>query len=197
MTNRLNIVRGVLSLFVFCIAINLCASAQNNESTPLGDKLSFKTNALEWLATIPNFSLEYDIWPDSTRITKGRLSAQITIKYNWATHHEYKPSMVFNVFDVRPELRYYWRPMRKNNHWVDYETKATRKPTFFEWIRYDAFSHLVDNPKTWRTYYTGLYLSYSDYSIKFSPTGRQSGAVGIGGSLGCALPLYEYEKLKA
>lgn len=66
---------------------------------------AFRTNALEWLLTVPNFGIEYDL----SSSPYNRMSLGISAYYNWNTHHTVLPYHVFNVFMVKPEARYYWR----------------------------------------------------------------------------------------
>lgn len=67
------------------------------------ERWAFRTNALEWLLTVPNFGIEYDL----SSSPYNRASVGISAYYNWNTHHTDLPYNVFNVFMVKPEVRYY------------------------------------------------------------------------------------------
>lgn len=69
------------------------------------ERWAFRTNALEWILTVPNFGIEYDL----SSSPYNRTSVGISAYYNWNTHHTDLPYNVFNVFMVKPEARYYWR----------------------------------------------------------------------------------------
>ena len=69
------------------------------------DNISLKTNAFEWLITVPNFGVEYDV----VRTKYDKMSINLTAKYNWNSYHKLTPSTAFDLLDVRPEFRYYLR----------------------------------------------------------------------------------------
>ena len=153
-------------------------NAEAQETEPPVSRFAFKTNALEWLLTIPNFGVDFDL----VKSEYNKFTAGLAAKYNWNTYHHYVPSVVFNIFDVRPEFRYYYR---------------TRKPTpgvVHHW--YDLNKHLRDrkHPRPWRAHYVGLYGNYGHYGFKFGEKGYQGEVAGFGFSAGYALPLYEYKK---
>ena len=167
----------LLGLFsaVLCL---FCINAEAQESEPPVSRFSYKTNAFEWLMTIPNFGVEFDLGKSEF----NKFTAGVSAKYNWNTYHKYVPSTVFNLFDVRSEFRYYYR---------------TRKPTpGVEHHWYDINKHLRDrkHPRPWRAHYIGLYGNYGHYGFKFSERGYQGEVAGLGFSAGYAIPLYEYKK---
>ena len=141
------------------------------------DRWAFRTNALEWLLTIPNFGVEFDL----VNSPYNKYSVGVTAKYNWNTTHMYAPPTVFNLLDVRPEFRYYFRATQKGDKKVDDDGNK---------IKYGPFA--VKNPKPWRAGYIGGYVNYANYTFKFGKTGHQGYAIGLGGQIGYALPLYQY-----
>jgi hypothetical protein len=95
----------------------------------------------------------------------------LTAKCNWSSFHgtngkvRYSPPFVYDLLDVRPEYRYYFRVKEGKN------------------------------AKSWRTQYVGAYANYADYAFKFGEYGlRGHNTFGLGFSLGYVLPLYEYKK---
>lgn len=66
---------------------------------------SFRTNALDWLLTVPNLGFEYDLSGSAYNRTTLGMSAY----YNWDSYHSSLPYNVFNLLKVKPEFRYYWR----------------------------------------------------------------------------------------
>lgn len=76
-------------------------------------RFSFKTNAVDWFAVIPNFGVEYQLTDNPYKLMTVGLAA----KFNWNSYHgssngnRYNPSAVYDIFDIRPEFRYYYRPI--------------------------------------------------------------------------------------
>lgn len=124
------------------------------------DRWSVKTNAFEWLITVPNAGVEFDVFRNEHR----KVSMSLTGKYNWYTYHTISPSTVFDMSDLRPEIRYYFR------------TKNTKIC------------------KPWWAMYAGPYLSYGTYTFKLFEKGIRGCAAGAGVSLGYVLPMYEYNR---
>lgn len=137
------------------------------------DRWSFGTNALEWLLTIPNFRVSFDVTPSQY----NHHVAMLGVKYNWNTFHNTVPYYVFNVLDIRPEYRRYFRTVKRD----------PGKPV--PW-----YSLFRNNPRPWRAYYVGAYADYSYYSIKPGQYGWQGWSVGVGLSGGYEIPLYTYKK---
>ena len=137
------------------------------------DRFSFGTNAFEWLLTVPNASVEFDLYPGPY----NRSTLLAGMKYNWNTWHRLPPYYVFNVWDVRAEYRYHHRFTQQDDE------------KRFTWLN---FLHLDKRP--WIAYYAGVYADYSNFSIKFTSTGRQGRQGGMGLSLGMELPLYQYKR---
>lgn len=167
----------------FCMSAGAYARAgvdslAQGEQRRVIDRFAFKTNVFEWLVTIPNVGVEYEL--GSSEFNK--FSVGLTAKYNWNTYHSLVSPTVFNMMDVRPEFRYYYRSRKPErgvkHHW------------------YDVNKHLRDrkNPRPWRAHYVGLYGSYGHYGFKFSEKGYQGECAGFGASAGYALPLYEYRR---
>lgn len=79
------------------------------------DRIAVRTNAVDWLLTIPNIGVEFQITDDSYKYMTVGLSA----KYNWNSYHgttdkmSYQPPAVYNILDIRPEFRYYYRTTPK------------------------------------------------------------------------------------
>lgn len=125
------------------------------------DRWSFRVNALELLCTVPNFNVEFDV----SSSPYNRWSLGLTAKYNWDTWHSVPPALVFNMFEIRPEFRKWFRmkPKEGNN-------KPTRERAFF----------------------LGGYASGGTYSIKPGKYGIQGPLFGAGALFGYDFPLYTY-----
>ena len=178
--------KGVLAFFLcFMLSVSMVYGAEafvvegeeETEKNPGIDRWAFKTNAFEWLLTIPNFGVEYDL----KNSIYNRWTVGMTAKYNWNTYHKYAPPTVFNLMDLRPEFRYYYRTYQKGENKVDDDGNK---------IKYGAFAR--KNPKPWRASYVGGYVNYGTYTLKFGETGHQGYVVGLGASIGYGIPLYQY-----
>ena len=125
------------------------------------DRWSFRANALELLCTVPNFNVEFDI----SSSPYNRWSLGLTAKYNWDTWHSVPPALVFNMFEIRPEFRKWFRMKPKEGN-----AKPTRERAFF----------------------LGGYASGGTYSIKPGKYGIQGPLFGAGALFGYDFPLYTY-----
>ena len=145
------------------------------------DRWAVKTNAFEWLLTVPNIGVEFDL----KNSEYNAMTLGLTAKYNWNTYHmnadigRYAPYNVFNLFDVRPEFRYYYR---------------TRKPVRGATEGWTVEKFLKDrkHPKTWRAQFVGAYVNYASYALKLGDKGNQGTAIGFGATAGYGIPMYEY-----
>lgn len=157
----------------------------DSHRVPLADRFAVRTNAFEWLLTIPNAAVEFDL----TGSEFNSMTIGLSAKYNWNTSHTYSPPAVFNLFDVRPEFRYYFRtrPVRHaGNGRQDLESFLKDRK-----IRRDRNGNEM-GVKSWRAHYVGAYLNYGTYAFKLGRKGYQGNAFGIGLSAGYSIPMYEY-----
>lgn len=145
------------------------------------DRFSVGTNALEWLLTVPNLQIQYDL--GNYNPSKGQYNNQSILlgaRYNWNTWHQQPAYYVFNVLDVRGEYRYHFRfkkrPENKQSPNNLNDNKKKDKDKFWSLER--------NNPRPNRAYYIGGYGNYSQYSIKPGVMGYQGWQSGIGVVLG-------------
>ena len=145
------------------------------------ERWGFKTNAVDWLLTVPNIGVEFDL--GNTIRNKHTVSANL--KWNWNTSQKYNPSIVFNLFDARVEWRQYFRTRPRY-------TNTTTKDGFIKYLNDNIFTTKRKTPRDWRAYYWGIYAHASSYNFKFGKQGMQGNAYGAGISLGYTAPLYGY-----
>lgn len=164
------------------------AKEKDGKTVPFKDMWSIRTNALEWLLTIPNIGVEFDL----SNSIYNRNTIGVNLRYNWNTTHNYTTPMVFNVFEVRPEYRRYWRINDKLSfgNWFN-ETFSPKDKSSS-----DESGRKKNNfwNKTWRAYYIGGYANAGTYSFKFGKEGHQGQMYGAGLIAGYVLPLYQYDK---
>lgn len=141
------------------------------------DRWSFRTNAVGWLLTVPNAAVEFDL----TNSVYNKVTLGLEGKYNGYTLHNNLPYNVFNYWEVRPEVRKYWR--------TEYRPKTSVKPSLYERL----FSKQREKPRYWRAYYIGGYVNAGSYDFKFSEEGIRGKYVGAGLTAGYSVPLYSYK----
>ena len=92
-------------------------------------RLAVKTNVFDWLLVVPNLGVEYQITDDPYKYMTVGLSA----KCNWNSYHgtssmtRYQPPFVYDILDIRPEFRYYYRAIPKPKSRVDAALEARQK----------------------------------------------------------------------
>lgn len=155
-----------------------------DESLTFKERWGFKTNAVDWLLTVPNLGVQFDLG-NSVR-TKRTLSANV--KWNWETSQKYNPFLILNLFDGRIEWRQYFRTRQRN------ALALAENPSLWDKLNFNVFTTKRKNPRTWRAYYWGVYANAASYSFKISKRGIQGKAVGAGISLGFTAPLYGYRQ---
>lgn len=176
-----HIIRIMCCLFLYT-TLSISALAQSSRETGTQkqedfltgmDRWSFKTNVLDWLFTIPNAGVEFDL----SSSPYNRTTLGISGRYNWNTWHKYNPAMVFNLWEVKPEFRYYWRTRAKG--------PRSGRTAISAWAE-------RDDPKEWRAYWLGFFTSYGGYGMKFTDLGWQGEQAGAGFTFGVGLPMYDW-----
>lgn len=181
---RFHVVFPILTIFVLFCSINPLSSQNKRpgiikEDTivKFKDRWSFRTNAVGWLLTVPNAAVEFDL----TNSVYNKLTLGVEGKYNGYTMHNHLPYNVFNYWEVKPEIRKYWR--------TEYRPKTGNKPT----LRERLFSKQREKPRYWRAYYMGGYVNAGGYDFKFSDEGIRGEYIGAGLTAGYSVPLYSYK----
>lgn len=190
---------AILALLMFPI---LQLSGQNvgqrpdKEVVSFKDRIAIRTNVVDWILTTPNIAFDYDV----VNTPYDKKSIGINLKYNWDTNHTYVPKLVYNLFDLRLDYRFYWRQQPYDNRdcWGDWEREWINSTKGLGRLRARASSFRAsENPRKNVSFFVGPYLSTSTFSIKLSATddalGRQGIAYGGGLTAGIAMPLYGYK----
>ena len=133
----------VLVVLLCVLAFSYSANAQsvgrkqNTEAEDTVGRLPFlhlkrfalKTNVFDWLLVVPNIGVEYQITDNPYKYMTVGLSA----KCNWNSYHgtssmtRYQPPFVYDILDIRPEFRYYYRAIPKPKSRVDAALEARQK----------------------------------------------------------------------
>lgn len=159
--------------------------AEKDSVVPFKKRWSIRTNAVDWLLVLPNAAVEFDVG----KSPYNRYTVGLGFKWNWNTSQNYKPSIVYNILDVRPEFRYYYRTEPRNN-----QRSKDEKISFFKRMKEDVFTIKRLHPRYWRAYYIGAYINATKYSLKFGKQGKQGSAYGAGVTGGFSIPLYGYKE---
>lgn len=144
-----------------------------------------KTNAVDWVLTIPNLQIGFDLSASPYNQDVLLLGA----KFRPRTYHDYAPYLLFNVLDIRPEYRHYYRHTQLESR----VEKDTLGRDSIVWEKAPLTSTKRKHPRPWQAWYIGAYADYTDYCLKFGEYGRQGWAVGAGVTIGFEIPLYEYK----
>ena len=153
------------------------------DSLTFSDRISLRTNGVDWMMLLANFGVEFDLG----KYNWSRNAIGLNVRGNWNTKHTYNPGVVYNLFEVRGEFRNYWRTRKTTNdlgpHRHTYEkilSGRRRRPK---------------HPRT--TWYRGGYLAYDDYSFLFGKEGIQGQAYTLGFQYGVIRPLYIFPSGKS
>lgn len=182
--------RGLI-VCLFILTTTRLGAQETTENTPKKNpeeitskqRFGIRTNAVDWLLTIPNISVEYDL--GNTIRSKRTIGAGI--KWNWDTSHKLKPPTVFNILDGRVEWRQYFRTRQRP------PGVPAKDADFYTRLKEGVFTTKRKAPRTERAYFWGIYANAAKYSLKFGKEGKQGTAFGAGLSLGYTAPLYGYD----
>lgn len=152
------------------------------DTLTLAERLSLRTNIVDWTLFTPNIGVEFDL----RNTNWSRWAVGLNLRYNWNTEHTFVPGKVYNVAEVRAEVRNYWhtrdlssmvsRNLRPHKRWIDKAVSQRRKTS--------------RHPVT--TFYRGFYASYTDYSLLLGHEGKQGSMVQAGVLYGVMRPLYQF-----
>ena len=175
--------RNILAT-LFLTLISLTTKAQLFETRTgvdtisLQQRISLHTNAIDWTLGIPNVGGEFDVIGTNW----GRHAIGIDLRGRFATNHTFKPNFVYNVTGARIYYRNYYR-LRAISGSVE-KSKGILNRLFS--CRRQNIKHKK------RTYYRGLYLDFSDFSLKLGGEGKQGTALTFGVTYGWLTPLITF-----
>lgn len=161
-------------------AAQVVEKRMETDKLSLAERLSIRTNMLDWTLLMPNIGVEFDV--KSTNW--NRWAVGLSVRGNWQTGHTFKRSLVYNLMGVRAEFRNYWRPRQIGAEGVVPHTN------FIDKVFSCRRTH-VKHPGL--IFYRGLYVSYNDFSIKLTGDGYQGSALTAGFTYGVVKPLYAFK----
>ena len=148
------------------------------DTLSIADRLSVRTNAIDWTLLVPNIGVEFLVQPYNW----GRWSAGFNVRFRPKTPHTFNPGVVYNMTEARIEVRNYYRPRLVDAEYPRHKRFIDRIMS----VRRSSIKH----PTT--VFYRGLYASYGGYSFKFGTTGYQGKAFSVGATYGMVKPLYVF-----
>lgn len=157
---------GLLFLGHRPIYSQVLETRQKVDTLSFAERWSIKTNMIDWTLLLPNIGVEYDL----RNVNWSRWSVGLSVKGNWQSNHTFSRGTVYNLFDIKFQVRNYWRTKSKE---VNNQIVEPRRPLY--------------------VWYRGLYASYSSYSLLlFGNKGKQGDAISVGVTYGFVKPLYEF-----
>lgn len=165
------------------------SESEKPETVPFYRRFSFHTNVVDWVLTVPNMSVEFDL----QRTERTRFSLLMTGKFNWNTSHTRNPRLVWNVQSGTVELRKYWRT-GSHEKLIDVDTTRTKVFQLFQRFHHHVLSgQCLKNPRNWRAYYVGGAAGVDKYTFCFGKKGKQGRGAYVGITAGYDLPLYGFK----
>ena len=85
-------------LFVFATKTNaqVIDDAVKVDTLTLAERLSVKTNMVDWSLLTPNIGVEFDL--KSTNWS--RWAVGLNFRYRWSSTHTFSPGLVYNIGEV-------------------------------------------------------------------------------------------------
>lgn len=167
------------------------SSSEINDTLKFKERISFRTNTIDWLLTRPNIGFEFDLTPyDYNKWTIGA-----DFLCNWNTKENHVSSFVYDLASATLEGRKYYRTYRPGNNPDRY---AVAEEDTTHWGMVSWVNHLTrlerKNARSWRAYYVGFYGQAAKYSIKVTDIGHQGTMFSAGGAFGFSIPLVVIDK---
>ena len=207
---------AVIIAGALCMGSVVCKAEDKSTTTyEFADRIAFRTNLVNWLVTVPNFSVDYDVvhtaykkqslglsvgvnWRSSQKIVRPDLGgvADPTIDiYQTFPDGSWDKLNPYYLIDVKPDIRvdyrFYWRkrPIQDwEKEWLA-NSKGLKLKARIHTLK--ASEKLIDR-MSYIAYYFGPYASYSNFALKMGQTGYKGNMLGAGVTGGIAIPLYGY-----
>lgn len=185
---RLHSCAKTLLLMVILAApfYNTCAQVFDNsrqvDTLTFAERLSIRTNITDWVLTVPNIGIEYDLRSENW----NRYAVNVNVRWRPKTSGTYVRPLVFDLFEVAVEGRMYWHERKAEP--MGY---LKRHNPFYFWDKLFSCRRMLPKHPRW-VFYRGVYLSYSDFSVLLTKHGRQGSAVMGGVTWGFVKPFLAF-----
>lgn len=194
-----------LIILSLCLLLHWEANAQlldtghKVDTLSFRDRISIRTNGIDWLCLTPNIGIEYDIQKHNW----GHWAITLDVRGNWETNTSFKSGTVYNISGARLGLKYYYRFRKTGTLYKNYgqeDGKNNEKALFrgqYPQIQDGFLDRLFtcrsDSPRHAEiAFYRGGYVSYNNFSIKLGHEGKQGSAMTAGLTWGFVKPLYGF-----
>ena len=163
--------------------------ADKLDTLKFAERISLRTNMLDWTLLTPNVNIEFDLLPQNW----SKWTISVGGRYNGNAKNTFSPYYNYNIKEIRGEVRHYWHTVERGyenrrkwytgvNNKMEYSGPKLLKP----------FSRQRLHPRLNRAYYIGAYIAYTNFSIKLGREGKQGTALFGGVSFGFQTPLYGF-----
>ena len=161
------------------------------DTLSIAERISVRTNLLEWAIMSPNVMVEFDVLPYNW----SKWTVALGGRYNDFAKDILSPRNVFNIKTFRAEVRRYWHTTHLGGSGVPKQRNYVilqRDSIPWKGLR-KLLSRQRRHPREERrAYYLGAFASVSDFSIKLGQKGKQGKATMFGLDFGFQQPLYGY-----
>lgn len=141
---------------------------EKEETIPFSERWSIRTNAVDWITTVPNVALEFDV-SDSVY---NRWVLGAGLKFNYLPNSaDFSSRFTYRIADARIEARRYFRS--------------------YQMFPYRSGNRKKSNNGWWRAYYVGPYVSFTKYAVQLADPSYAGKAISAGITGGYNIPLYE------
>lgn len=181
---RRAIVALLCLLFLSTNSVNaqVVDNSRRVDTLSLAERFSVRTNLVDWVLTVPNIGLEFDLG----KYNWSRYAINANIRWRPETNGTYVQAFVANLFEATVEGRQYWRERRaepsgylkRHRHWWDKIMSCRNmSPSHPKWV-----------------FYRGVWAGYSSYSFMFGGNeGRQGKALMAGITWGFVKPFVFFQ----
>lgn len=153
------------------------------DTLSLADRLSVRTNMVDWTLLVPNVGVEFDL----RNTNWSRYAVNINLRGRFKTSNTYDFPVTYAVQEARIEGRMYWRERKAEPYGV-----LKRHSNVFDKLM-SCRRMAPRHPKT--TYYRGLYVAYTKFDLripKYLEYGNNGAMLSAGLTWGFVRPLYGF-----
>ena len=168
---------------VLCLTTSLPLVAQPADNSrrvdtlSLADRITFRTNIVDWALMVPNIGAEFDI----RGVNWNRWSVGVNVRWRPKSTSTYIKDKVFNLFEATLEGRMYWRERQARAKGY---LSRHRNP----WDKLWSCRNMMPSHPNW-VFYRGGYVGLAQYSTLFGDTGYQGKSYMAGVTWGFVKPM--------
>lgn len=192
LSHNIHIRKQLSATLLMYVALLFCNNAtaqimdtrRQVDTLSLADRISLRTNMIDWTLMIPNVGIEFDL----RNTNWSRYAINLNLKGRFNTSNTYDLPVTYAVQEVRLEGRHYWRERKAEPNGV-----LKRHSNIFDKLM-SCRRMNPHHPKT--TYYRGVFASYLNFDMRIPNVisyGKR-GSLLVGGiTWGFVRPLYGFQ----